>query len=661
MRHFPGRARAMLAGLSLLAGLFAVTASPAAGATVAPETAVPATAAPATAAHPAPPRVMTIIMENTDYSQFAGSPAMPFLNALGHSYATFSRAFGWTYPSLPNYLALLSGSDEGTAGHDCDITDKGCGNFTNPTLADQLDAGGISWNAYYQGLPSGCFQGDGGGNYPYWHNAFRYFKDFKKQCGHISNFSGLLPNLNKANPADFQWVVPDLVNSGGDNGTMSSGDSWLAGELPRIMASRWYRGGGQIVIIYDTGYQDSGGVNGSSGGQIPLVVVSAHDKRMGVVKTPVNTAGVLRSIEKVYGLAFLAGARDARNGTLGPALVPARPAGSSPVVSSGATLSFFPAGVPRALQIVRAAISINGIARVVADPVPNQPLPVISVGQDSSGHGVVVYPGRGVQVVRGASDLESVSCLFARCYAVGLAAPDTDEAVLVTILAGTVTTVTKLPAFIGLYGIACPGQACYAVGYDNANDADAVTTITDGKAGPPVEVKGGGEWLNAISCVPPSSAASVSCYAAGLVNFAPAIVPITNGTPGTPVVVPNAWYLNGIFCTSAGNCLAVGENATEQGIVAALVGGKAGPVTVVKGTEFLYGAACLHAGSCVVTGAGTPVAGYSFGVVAPFTGTATPGTVTTMPQTNGFGQAIPYYGRYLTVGATYLREAPPAR
>jgi phosphatidylinositol-3-phosphatase len=651
--HFRRRFRALLAGLSLLAGLFAIGTSPAAAA--------PASTA-RTVAHPAPPRIMTIIMENTDYSQFAGSSAMPYLNSLAHSYATFTRAFGWTYPSLPNYLALLSGSDQGTAGRDCDITDKGCGNFTSPTLAGQLDAKGLSWNAYYQGLPSGCFQADGGGNYPYWHNPFRYFKDFKKQCGHISNFSDLLPNLNKANPADFQWVVPDLVNSGGDNGTMSSGDSWLAGELPRIMASRWYRGGGQIVIIYDTGYEDSGGVNGSSGGQIPLVVVSAHDKKMGAVKTPVNTAGVLRSIEKAYGLPFLAGARDARNGTLGSALVSGRPvgAGLSAPTSSGATLSFFPTGVPRALEIIHRTISINGIARIVADPIPNKPLPVISVGQDSAGHGVVVYPGQGIQVVRGASDLESVACVFAQCFAVGLAAPNTDEAVLVNIVAGTVTTVTRLPAFIGLYGIACPSQTCYAVGYDNANDADAVTTIVAGNASPPAEVKGGSEWLNAISCAP-SSTSSATCYAAGLVNFLPAIVPITNGKPGTAVVVPNAWYLNGIFCTSVGNCLAVGENTHEQGIVAALAGGKMGPVTVVKGTEFLYGVACLAAGSCAVTGAGTPVGGYSSGVVAPFTGTATPGKVSTMPQTNGFGQAIPYYGRYLTVGATYLRFAPPAR
>jgi hypothetical protein len=61
--------------------------------------------------------------------------------------------------------------------------------------------------------------------------------------------------------------------------------------LPKIMATSWYRAGGQIVILYDTGYQDSGGVNRSDGGQIPMVVVSAHTRGMGAIGTPINTAG----------------------------------------------------------------------------------------------------------------------------------------------------------------------------------------------------------------------------------------------------------------------------------------------------------------------------------------------------------------------------------
>ena len=237
-----------------------------------------------------------------------------------------------------------------------------------------------------------------------------------------------------------------------------------------------------------------------------------------------------------------------------------------------------------------------------------------------------------------------------QCYAVGLGALNSDEGVLVSIVNGKAAKVTDLSAFIGLYGISCPtASTCYAVGYDNSDDADAVTTIVSGKAGSPVEVAGGGEWLNSISC-----ASSTECYAAGLVNYNPSIVPIASGQPGTAVTIPDAWYVNGIDCTSVGNCVAVGENSTEQGIIGTLVNGAAGATTVVKGTEYLYGVGCASATSRVVTGAGTPRKdGYSSGVVAPVT-SGVAGNVKTVAYANGFGQVIPH-GKdgYLAVGAAY--------
>ena len=136
--HIGRSARSVLAAFSLLAaaaGMAAATGTaPAAAAVKVPVTKMVGSAAPA--------HIMTIMMENTDYSQFAGAAAMPYLNEIAHEYATFTDAYGWTYPSLPNYLELLSGSDDGTAGQDCDITQAGCNNFTNPTLVDQLEREG---------------------------------------------------------------------------------------------------------------------------------------------------------------------------------------------------------------------------------------------------------------------------------------------------------------------------------------------------------------------------------------------------------------------------------------------------------------------------------------------------------------------------------------
>jgi phosphatidylinositol-3-phosphatase len=598
MQRSRRRSRAVWLAASALCGAVAALSMMAP-----PGAAAAAAGLPAAHRHSPPPHIMEIWMENTDYSQMAASPAMPEFNELAHEYADFSQAYGWHYPSLPNYIEGLAGSDLGVTS-DCDITQKGCSNFHHEKIIDQLEAAGISWHAYYQGDPYGCYQGDGSGNYPYWHNSFRYFADFKTQCSHISNFGPLLSDLSGRNAPDFAWVVPDLVNDGGDNGTMNSGDSWLAGELPKIMATPWYRQGGQIVILHDTGYQDSGGNGGASGGQIPLVVVSAHTRGVGIIAAPVNTAGVLRSIEHAYGFGYIGDAANPANGSLGDALVAGRPGPDHfRQILHGALVTADGAG----LQPIPGSLALQGVYRFANGR-------TIEVGENGSGEGIVASGWRTVAVA-GTSDLESVSCTTADlCYAVGLATSDQDEAVLVRVAGGQPESVTPLPAFIGLYGIACPAAStCYAVGYDNADDAGAVTTITDGHASAPAEVPNDGDtpWLNAISCP-----TATRCYAAGLVNYVPAIVPVTSGTPGKAVNVANAWYLNGIDCPTAGNCVATGENSVQQGIVATLVGGAAGSTTVVPGTEYLYGAGCAADGPCLLAGASTVgTRGYGSGVL----------------------------------------------
>jgi hypothetical protein len=632
-------ASAMLGGLALAAGMTAAASG----------TALAASAPAVSHSRASAPHVMVIWMENTDYSQMAGSPAMPELNQMAHEYADFTSAYGWHYPSLPNYIELLAGSDLGVTS-DCDITDPGCSDFHHEKIIDQLDAAGLPWHAYYQGDPSGCYQGDGSGNYPYWHNSFRYFADFKAQCPNISNFSPLLSDLSGPHQPDFAWVVPDLVNSGGDNGTMNSGDSWLAGELPRIMSTPWYRHDGQIIVMFDTGYNDSGGNGGASGGQIPLVVISQHDRGLGTIATPVNTAGVLRSIEHAYGFGYIGDAANAANGSLGDALVSGwrgDPGQGHPRDHQALRGALVGAG-PRGVTVIRGTLALQGVYRFPGGQ-------TIEVGNDDSGEGVVASSGLGAVPVPGTSVLESVSCTSSStCYAVGLATSDQDEAVLVRLVNGQPVSVTDLPAFIGLYGIACPSSStCYAVGYDNSGDAGAVTTITNGQATAPAEVPGDGNtpWLNAISCP-----TSTQCYAAGLVNYIPAIVPITAGVPAAAINVANGWYLNGIDCPAAGRCLAVGENSTEQGIVATLTG-TTETTTVVPGTEYLYGVGCAASGGCLLAGTSTVgTRNFGTGVLVGDDG-GTLGPARTVPGTNGLGQTLCTLtvGDCISAGAAFSR------
>ncbi len=63
------------------------------------------------------------------------------------------------------------------------------------------------------------------------------------------------------------------------------------------------------------------------------MVVSAHTRGMGLQAGPLNTAGVLRSIEHAYGVPYLGDAASPANGSLGSALVGRPPQGPAPAAA----------------------------------------------------------------------------------------------------------------------------------------------------------------------------------------------------------------------------------------------------------------------------------------------------------------------------------------
>jgi len=51
--------------------------------------------------------------ENRSYSQIIGNSAAAFINKLASHGAVFTKSFGLTHPSQPNYLGIFSGSMQG--------------------------------------------------------------------------------------------------------------------------------------------------------------------------------------------------------------------------------------------------------------------------------------------------------------------------------------------------------------------------------------------------------------------------------------------------------------------------------------------------------------------------------------------------------------------
>src|SRR5579871_6190587 len=92
--------------------------------------------------------VVLIVFENREADQVAGSPNAPHFNEYARAYADLTNYAAVAHPSLPNYLALVSGSTHGITSDCTDCTASG------PSLGSILSAAGRSWGGYAEGYPS---------------------------------------------------------------------------------------------------------------------------------------------------------------------------------------------------------------------------------------------------------------------------------------------------------------------------------------------------------------------------------------------------------------------------------------------------------------------------------------------------------------------------
>jgi hypothetical protein len=254
--------------------------------------------------------VITIVLENEERSAVIGSAAAPYLNALARRYATMEQSFAIGHPSLPNYIALTSGS---TRGIESDCTD--CG-VSARNIVDQLEAAGISWKAYLEDVPSRCFLGAARGGYAKKHNPFAYYDDVAgsaARCARLVGFGSLRHDLRTGSLPTYVWITPNLCDDGHDCGVAAS-DRFLARTVPALL--RELGPHGLLVLTYDEGGSDRGCCGVAAGGRIATVVAGPDVRRGARVARPIDHYGVLGSIERALDLPPLAGAADPRNGSL---------------------------------------------------------------------------------------------------------------------------------------------------------------------------------------------------------------------------------------------------------------------------------------------------------------------------------------------------------
>ncbi len=259
-----------------------------------------ATGAPkSTAASGAIRHIVVILEENKPATSIIGNPDAPYFNGLATRYAHASDYSAVSHPSLPNYLALTSGTTGGITS-DCNPPRGSC-LVTTPNLADSLQKAGLGWRMYAEDMPAPCTV-QNSGLYAVKHNPFLYYPSVTASAAscaaHDVPFSRFGNDLASAStlPA-FSFISPNLCNDM-HSCPVATGDAWLAREVPLILASPAFTTQRSLLVVtFD---------EGDSGDNTVACVFAGPAARAGAASAvPYTHYSLLRTIEDAFRLPTL--------------------------------------------------------------------------------------------------------------------------------------------------------------------------------------------------------------------------------------------------------------------------------------------------------------------------------------------------------------------
>lgn len=268
-----------------------------------------------------PPRtwehVVWVVLENHSFGDLIGDPGSPaeatspYLNRLARScgLATDFRAI--THPSLPNYLAMVSGR---TGGVTTSCTPATCPQHRR-TVFDQLRSQDRSWRVFAESMPGACRRTDA---YPYVvrHNPPTYFPAVagcdRRDLPMGSTRSGrFVDTLADGRLPALTIVIPNQCHNTHDC-PIGDGDRWLSRIVPKILDGPDYRAGRTALFV--TWDEGEGGYAGQScrkdfdrSCHIVTVVVSPSTAAGTRSGTRYDLYSLLETTERMLGIRTLLG------------------------------------------------------------------------------------------------------------------------------------------------------------------------------------------------------------------------------------------------------------------------------------------------------------------------------------------------------------------
>ena len=182
--------------------------------------------------------------------------------------------------------------------------------FDYATMADLLDAKGISWRYYAPGADDGFFT----------LSAFQAIRHIRFGADWTANVispeSRVLTDIRNGQLAQVTWIVPTAARSDHPGSGSNEGPDWVASIANAIGASKYWNSTAIFITWDDWGgwydhvpppQVDAMGL----GFRVPVIVISPYARRGYVSHVTHEFSGFLAYMEKVFHLPSL-GARDAQ-------------------------------------------------------------------------------------------------------------------------------------------------------------------------------------------------------------------------------------------------------------------------------------------------------------------------------------------------------------
>jgi hypothetical protein len=238
--------------------------------------------------------VVWIVMENKQYDQVIGSADAPYINALAGQCGLATNFDAEAHPSLPNYVAMTSGSTQGIT----DDKTPAVHPLTAASIFSQLGTG--NWRALEESMPSDCALADSG-DYVVHHNPAAYYTTIRPDCQTQDVPLGRQPDIS----ARFTFITPNNCHNM-HSCPVSSGDAWLSSFLPQILTSRTYTSGDTAIFLTWDEAKKSAATN-----HIPTIVIAPSIPTGTQSATAFTHYSMLRTTEELLGLPLLGNATTA--------------------------------------------------------------------------------------------------------------------------------------------------------------------------------------------------------------------------------------------------------------------------------------------------------------------------------------------------------------